>query len=106
MLYVDIFLKNDDTHELFFFEVTTFETDFSRTYICPWRLRWALGSSESSELSLISLNIQGSGLHPEDGQRRLLSIERLVQSLDSRNPNKWPIATKNPPKFPELEVRF
>lgn len=88
MLYVDIFLKNDDTHELFFFEVTTFETDFSRTYICPWRLRWALGSSESSELSLISLNIQGSGLHPEDGQRRLLSIERLVQSLDSRNPNK------------------
>lgn len=80
MLYVDIFLKNDGTHELFIlWGYHLWEGFFQDIYMS---MEATLGAWVQWAASLISLNIQGSGSHPEDGQRRLLSIERLVQSLD------------------------
>ena len=95
MLYVDIFLKNDDTHELFIlWGYHLWEGFFQDIYMS---MEATLGAWVQCA---VSRQFEHPGSHPEDGQRRLLSIERLVQSLDSRKLNKWPI------KFPESEVRF
>ena len=104
MLYVHIFLKNDDTHELFilwgyhlwdgFFQDIYMSTEAT---LGAW-VQWAV----SHQFEHPGIRVASRGWTTPFAVHREISAKLgCIRKL-----NKWPIATKNPPKFPESEVRF